>query len=89
MRLYLLLSIGIITSFSVFAQQFDEQTTKVSDVRMNVTNIGTFGNAFRGYRDGSGSQSCEYPAGSGVEHMFESGFWFGGLVNSKPARPVA
>ncbi|UTW67510.1 hypothetical protein KFE94_05205 [bacterium SCSIO 12643] len=82
-RLYLLLSLGIFIGFSVQAQQFDEQTTKVSDVRLNVTNIGTFGNAFRGYRDGSGSQSCEYPAGSGVEHMFESGFWFGGIVNGQ------
>ena len=83
MKLNLLVLLGVFTGFSVAAQQFDEQTTKVSDVRINVTNIGTFGNAFRGYRDGTGAQSCEYPAGSGVEHMFESGFWFGGIVNGQ------
>jgi hypothetical protein len=83
MRIYSILILSILSVFSLQAQEFDEQVTKVSDVRLNVTNIGTFGNAFRGYRDGSGNQSCEYPAGSGVEHMFESGFWFGGLVNGQ------
>ena len=83
MRINLLLVLFVISALSGSAQQFDEQVTKVSDVRINVTNIGTFGNAFRGYRDGSGDQSCEYPAGSGVEHMFESGFWFGGIVNGQ------
>ncbi len=83
MRIQFLLAILLSVTLQLSAQQFDEQVTKVSDVRLNVTNIGTFGNAFRGYRDGSGNQSCEYPAGSGVEHLFESGFWFGGIVNGQ------
>tara|TARA_R110002050_G_scaffold11122_2_gene37813 strand:- start:14184 stop:16322 length:2139 start_codon:yes stop_codon:yes gene_type:complete len=83
MRFYIVLIFSVLTTLSLTAQEFDEQTTKVSDVRLNVTNIGTFGNAFRGYRDGSGAQSCEYPVGSGVEHLFESGFWFGGIVNGQ------
>ena len=62
-------------------QSFDEKTTTVSNVRLNVTNLGTFGNAFRGYRDGSNEPSCEYPAGSGVEHLFEGGIWIGGKEN--------
>ena len=56
---------------------FDEKVTTASNVRLNVTNYGTFGNAFRGYRDGSGTPSCEYPAGSGIEHLFEGGIWIG------------
>lgn len=68
-------------SFCVSAQTFSEKTTTASNVRLNVSNSGTFGNAFRGYRDGSGNPSGEYPAGSGVEHLFESGIWFGGLIN--------
>jgi len=61
-----------------FAQNsFDEKVTNLSNVRLSVTNVGTFGNAFRGYRDGSSRESCEYPAGSGVEHLFESGIWIG------------
>lgn len=60
---------------------FDEELTSSSNVRMTVSNVGTLGNAFRGYRDGSGNPSCEYPAGSGVEHLFESGIWIGGLLD--------
>ncbi len=67
--------------FGAIAQSFDEKTTTSSNVRLNVSNAGTYGNAFRGYRDGSGKPSGEYPAGSGVEHLFESGIWFGGLIN--------
>ena len=83
MKINLLLVLALFLGTTTLAQQFDEQVTKVSDVRLNVTNIGTFGNAFRGYRDGSGDQSCEYPVGSGVEHLFEGGFWFGGIVNGQ------
>ncbi len=60
---------------------FSEKVTTASNVRLNVSNVGTFGNAFRGYRDGSGNQSCEFPAGSGVEHLFEGGIWVGGLID--------
>ena len=71
----------VLAPFFVCAQTFSEKTTTSSNVRLNVTNAGTYGNAFRGYRDGSGNPSCEYPAGSGVEHLFESGLWFGGFIN--------
>ena len=78
-------SIALVLTFlfflSVEAQTFDEKTSTSSNVRLNVTNAGTFGNAFRGYRDGSGNPSGEYPSGSGIEHLFEGGIWFGGLIN--------
>ena len=72
--------------FAAQAQSFEEQQTNASNVRLNVTNVGTFGNAFRGYRDGSGNPSCEYPANSGVEHLFEGGIWIGGKENGGPIR---
>ena len=59
---------------------FDEQVTSSCNVRLNVSNVGTFGNAFRGYRDGTDQTSCEYPTGSGIEHLFESGIWIGGKI---------
>ncbi|MFT5056204.1 MAG: hypothetical protein ACI80H_000914 [Pseudoalteromonas distincta] len=71
----------LLLSMCASAQTFDEKTTTASNVRLNVSNSGTYGNAFRGYRDGSGNPSAEYPAGSGIEHIFESGIWFGGLIN--------
>ena len=54
----------------LLGQGFVENLTTASNVRMTVTNVGTFGNAFRGYKDGSGQPSGEYPAGSGTEHLF-------------------
>ncbi len=69
-------------NFGLIGQaSFEEKTTNASNVRLNVTNIGTFGNAFRGYRDGTGDPSGEYPAGSGIEHIFEGGIWIGGKEN--------
>tara|TARA_B110000046_G_scaffold48975_1_gene54464 strand:- start:26571 stop:28700 length:2130 start_codon:yes stop_codon:yes gene_type:complete len=78
------LTIALLTlSLAVNAQSFEEKNTTVSNVKVAVTNVGTFGNAFRGYRDGSATTSCEYPAGSGVEHIFESGIWIGGIRNGQ------
>jgi len=62
-----------------WAQSFQEKSTTAGQARLTVTNVGTFGNAFRGYRDGTGIPSCEFPAGSGTEHLFESGIWIGGI----------
>lgn len=71
----------VIMSTSLQGQDFEEKQTSVSSVRLTITNFGTFGNSFDGYRDGSGTPSCEYPAGSGIEHLFEGGIWIGGLRN--------
>lgn len=68
-------------SLQSYGQSFVEDLTTASRVRLTVTNAGTIGNAFRGYRDGSNVPSCEYPANSGIEHLFEGGFWIGGLIN--------
>ncbi|MFT7590274.1 MAG: hypothetical protein ACI9UJ_000183 [bacterium] len=74
--------ITLLFSLAGVAQSsFSEKVTTSSNVRLNVSNVGTFGNAFRGYRDGSGNQSCEFPAGSGIEHLFEAGIWVGGLID--------
>ncbi len=81
------LFIFLIFPFLAVAQtSFDEQNTSASNMRLNITNLGTFGNAWRGYRDGSGDPSCEYPAGSGIEHLFEGGIWIGGLENGGNVR---
>jgi hypothetical protein len=60
---------------------FDEKLTTVSNVRMTINNVGTFGNAFRGSFDILGYPSAEFPANSGIEHMFEAGIWVGALID--------
>lgn len=86
LRLSMKKAVALFALFFVFgekvgAQSFDEKTTTASNVRLNISNVGTLGNAFRGYRDGSGNPSCEFPAGSGVEHLFEGGIWVGALID--------
>ena len=75
-----------IVPFFAFGQSFKERTTSASNVRISSTNVGTFGNAFRGYRDGTSVPSCEFPAGSGIEHIFEGGLWIGGKENGGQIR---
>ncbi len=74
--LIILINLALLTGGH--AQTFDRKVTNVSNVRLSVANFGLFGNSFDGYRDGSGTPSCEYPAGSGIEHLFEGGIWVGG-----------
>ncbi len=70
----------------IWAQTFDSKVTSVSNVRLSVSNFITFGNSFDGYRSGEGIPSCEYPAGSGIEHLFEGGIWVGGRLNGADIR---
>ncbi len=79
--LLLLLNVGL------YGQgDFNILQTSACNARMSISNFGTFGNSFDGYRDGSGTPSCEYPAGSGIEHIFEGGIWVGGRQNGSQVR---
>jgi len=75
---FILLAFGLQT---LGQESFDEKLTTVSNVRMTVNNVGTFGNAFRGSYDVLGYPSAEFPANSGIEHLFEAGIWVGGLID--------
>ena len=77
----ILLLLAFLCSLFTQAQNFEEFQTTQANIRLSATNAGTFGNAFRGYKDGSGTPSLEYPAGSGIEHLFEGGIWIGGTSN--------
>lgn len=48
---------------------------------MTINNVGTFGNGFRGSYDLLDYASAEYPANSGIEHLFEAGIWVGAMIN--------
>ncbi len=76
----------LMTATCVWGQGFESKITSASNVRLAVSNFATFGNSFDGYRDGSGTPSCEYPAGSGIEHLFEGGIWIGGRQNGADVR---
>lgn len=78
----IILGIFTLTAFYSQAQnQLDEKSTSAGEVQLTVTNAGTIGNAFNGYRDSTQRPSCRFPANSLKEHLFTSGFWLGGKKN--------
>ncbi len=65
----LLLSFAAVRSS---AQTVLDDTTRVSDVLLHVTNVGTFGRAMT-----PGGAGFEYPRGSGNTYLSGGGIWFG------------
>ncbi len=55
----------------------DSHYTNVGNIGLTVTNFGTYGNGFITWPD---QPSCEYPLGSGIEHIFDGGLWIGGFI---------
>lgn len=51
--------------------------TNVGNIGITVTNFGTYGNGFVLWPE---QPSCEYPLGSGIEHLFDGGLWIGGFI---------
>lgn len=56
----------------------DSHYTNVGNIGLTVTNFGTYGNGFIYWPD---QPSCEYPLGSGIEHIFDGGLWVGGFIS--------
>jgi hypothetical protein len=54
--------------------------TDVGNIGLTVTNFGTIGdrNAYW-----PSQPSCQYPRGSGIEHIYQGALWVGALVKSK------
>ncbi len=53
--------------------------TNVGNIGLTVTNFGTYGHGFSLWPD---QPSCEYPLGSGIEHIFDGGLWIGGFISN-------
>jgi len=51
--------------------------TNVGNIGLTLTNFGTYGHGFSLWPD---QPSCEFPLGSGIEHIFDGGLWIGGFV---------
>ena len=59
--------------------------TSVGKIGLTVTNLGTIGTRNSRW---PGQPSCEYPVGSGIEHVYQGGLWVGALVKAKnPSDP--
>lgn len=53
--------------------------TNIGNIGLTVTNFGTYGHGFSLWPE---QPSCEYPLGSGIEHIFDGGLWIGGFVSN-------
>jgi len=56
----------------------DSHFTNIGKIGLTITNFGTFGDGFVIQRPVD-QPSCEYPLGSGIEHMFDGGLWVGAV----------
>ncbi len=53
--------------------------TNIGDIGLTVTNFGLYGHGFSKWPN---QPSCEYPIGSGIEHIFDGGLWIGAYYKS-------
>ena len=53
--------------------------TNVGNIGLTVTNFGMYGNGFSLWPQ---QPSCEYPLGSGIEHIFDGSLWVGGFIST-------
>lgn len=77
---------GCLIFLSAIAQQpniYDEKVTSAGNIATTISNLGIVGNSFSGSFNVEGFPSCEYPANSGIEHVFEGGLWIGGQLNGQ------
>ncbi len=64
----------------IFKSSIDDNTkyTTIGNIGLTITNFGTIGDGFV-IQTPEDQPSCEYPKGSGIEHMFDGGLWVGGI----------
>lgn len=78
MRVIILVSIVTFMNLWVHGQGYvEDNLTRAGEIRLTVSNLGLIGNAFSGKFDLEGQPSCEFPSGTGIEHIFQGGLWLG------------
>ncbi len=65
-------------SFYKILDDDNSRFTNVGNIGLTVTNFGTYGHGFSLWPE---QPSCEFPLGSGIEHMFDGGLWIGAFVS--------
>jgi len=51
--------------------------TNIGNIGITITNFGTYGHGFVLWPE---QPSCQYPIGSGIEHLFDGGLYVGGFI---------
>ena len=91
MRKHLFLLFAILLSFCFAPNPGDDKKltkalnddnskyTDVGNIGLTLTNFGMYGNGFALWPQ---QPSCEYPLGSGIEHIFDGSLWVGGFIST-------
>ena len=69
------------TSIDRLKKSLDDDNSKftnIGNIGLTVTNFGTYGHGFALWPE---QPSCEYPLGSGIEHLFDGGLWIGAFLS--------
>lgn len=86
---YRILYLSVLLSAFAFSQGVEDKTflkvldddnskyTYIGNIGITVTNFGTYGNGFVLWPE---QPSCQYPIGSGIEHLFDGGLYVGGFI---------
>lgn len=84
----LLLSISLYSQERIAKETKDDNTkyTNVGNIGLTITNFGTYGHGFSLWPE---QPSCEFPLGSGIEHIFDGGLWIGGFIKDAPGSSLA
>lgn len=72
----LLLFILLINAQAYAGNGEQRMITDVGNIRLSISSFGTIGTGFAAWPK---IPSCEYPRGSGIEHLFLGGLWVGGI----------
>ncbi|MEO0895376.1 MAG: hypothetical protein AAFY71_03075 [Bacteroidota bacterium] len=80
---YISFSLLMLVCLSAFGQAdvYDEKVSSAGNVAATISNHGIIGNSFSGSFNIEGFPSCEFPVGSGIEHLFEGALWIGAKIN--------
>jgi hypothetical protein len=62
----------------------NSKSTNVGNIGLTVSNFGIYGNGLSNLTAANRQPSCEYPLGSGIEHIFVGGLWIGGFQKDNP-----
>jgi hypothetical protein len=76
--------LGCTLMFGVVSAQvsFDAETIDIGNLGLHITNVGTLGRPDV-RNTPTGLPSMEYPLNTGIEHLFEAGFWIGAQVDGQ------
>ncbi len=84
--------VALAITFSAYGQEKVYKThtddnskyTNEGNVGLTITNFGTYGHGFSLWPD---QPSCEFPLGSGIEHIFDGGLWIGAYKKNSETVP--